>query len=78
MHDIGADEAALFFWARVAGRVAGVGLGGVVVVVAPFGEVVGEFHAGCVGRGVLEVDDDELAVLVVGEEEGGFAGGLKA
>ena len=78
VHDVGADEAVLFFWAWVAGCVAGVGLRGVVVVVAPFGEVVGEFHAGCVGRGVLEVDDDKLAMFVVGEEERRLAGGLEA
>lgn len=35
MHQVGADEAVLFFWRRVVGRVAGV-RGFDVVVVAPF------------------------------------------
>ncbi len=65
------DGAALFLGRGVAGRVAGVGAGGVVVVVGPFGEVVCEFEAGEVGGGVLEVDYYELFVFVGGLEEGG-------
>ena len=49
-----------------------------MVVVAPFGEVVGEFESAGVGGGVFEVDDDELFVLVCGEEERGFTCGLQA
>lgn len=40
-----------------------------MVVVAPFGEMVCDLETGRVGGGVLEVDDDELAVGVFGEEE---------
>lgn len=67
--DVGLDEAALLLEGRVAARVAAPGRGGVVVVVGPLGEVVGELQAGRVGGGVLEVDDDELLVLVGGLEE---------
>jgi len=58
--------------------VADVGRGGVVVVVAPFCEVVCEFETGGVAGGVFEVDYDELFVGVCGEEEGGFGGGEEA
>lgn len=79
MVDVGLDGAALFLRGGVARRVAGVGTGGVVVVVGPFGEVVGELESGKVGRGVLEVDDDELLVLVGGlEERGGLVVGEDA
>jgi hypothetical protein len=72
MVDVGFDEAALLVWGRVAGGVAGVGAGGVVVVVGPLGEVFCELEAGQVGGGVLKVDDDELLVLVGGLQEGGL------
>ena len=55
---------------RVQGRAARVRRRLVVVIVAPFREVVCEFEARRVRIGVLEVDDDEALVLVCGEEEG--------
>lgn len=58
--------------------VADVGGDGVVVVIAPFGEVICEFEAGGVAGGVFEVDYHELLVCVGGEEEGGFGGGEEA
>jgi hypothetical protein len=70
--DVGPEEAVLLFGGRVGGRVAGVGGCGIVVVVRPFREVVGEFEAGEVGARVLKVDDDELLVLVGWLEERGF------
>jgi hypothetical protein len=76
--DVGADEATLFVRGGVVVLIARVGCDGIVVVVAPFCEVVCEFEAGGVGGGVFEVDDDELLVAVGGEKEGGFAGGLEA
>ncbi len=68
MQDVAADEALLLFGGWVVVCVAGVGGLRVVVVVAPFGEVVCEFEAAHVGVGVFEVDDDELFVFVGGEE----------
>ena len=35
-----------------------------VVVVAPFSEVICKLHPRCIGIGVLEVDDDQLSVFV--------------
>lgn len=64
------DEATLLLRGRVGLHVAGVRGGGVVVVVGPLGEVVCELEAGEVGRGVFEVDDDELFVFVLGVQEG--------
>lgn len=64
MVDVGFDEAALFFFGGVVLGVAGVGSNRVVVVVAPFCEVICEFEAAGVGGGVFEVDDDELFVGV--------------
>lgn len=78
MIEVSADEAALFGGGGEGFGVADVRGGGVVVVVAPFGEVVGEFEAGGVAGGVFEVDDNELLVCVGGEEEGGFGGGEEA
>lgn len=42
------------------------------VVIAPFREVVCEFETRGISRGVLEVDYDELLVVVLGKEEGGW------
>lgn len=75
---VGADEALLVLRGGVEGVGALPGEGWVVVVVAPFREVVCEFQAGGVGVCVFEVDDDELFVGVCGEEERGGAGGEQA
>ena len=47
-----------------------------MVVIAPFCEMVCKFQAWSIGVCVLEVDDYELLVLVCGEEERRFTGGL--
>ena len=64
MVDVSLDEAVLLLRRRVQLRVARIGGGVRVVVVTPLREVVGELETRDVGRGVLEVDDDELLVLV--------------
>lgn len=72
MFHIRLHEPPLLLRTRVARDIAGPGAGGVVVVVGPLGEVVGELEPGQVGGGVLEVDDDELLMLVGGLEERGL------
>ena len=67
MIDVGADEIALLLEGWVAFCFAGPGSVGVVVVVTPFCEVVGEFETGRVGGGVFEVDDYQLLVVVCRE-----------
>lgn len=66
MVDVGFDEALLLFRGRVTLLVAGVRGDGIVVVVCPLSEVVGELEAGRVGCGVLEINDDKLLMLVSG------------
>lgn len=43
---------------------------GVMVVVGPLGEVVGELEPRQIGRGIFKVDDNELLVLVLGLQKG--------
>lgn len=69
MIDIAAYKRSLLFHARVPRGVAGPWLSGIMIVVAPLCEVVREFQAGCVGRGILEVDDHKLFVGVLGKQE---------
>ena len=79
MVDVRLHGTALFLGRGVARCVTGVGAGGVVVVVGPFGEVVCEFETREVSGGVLEVDDHELFVFVGGlEERGGLVVGADA
>lgn len=73
MAHIGADETVLFRGRGVEFRLESVGFALVVVVVAPFGEVIGEFEAGEVGVGVFEVNYYEPLVGVGREEKGGLA-----
>jgi hypothetical protein len=68
----------LFFFGGVVVSVAGVRCDGVVVVVAPFCEVVCELKTGGVGGGVFKVNDDELFVRVGWEEKGRFTGWFEA
>lgn len=58
MLNISFEEAVLLFWCGICIRIEGIWLGRIMVVVAPFREVVCEFEAGDVGRGILEVDND--------------------
>lgn len=62
--DVGSDEAVLLLGRRVGVCVALPCSVWVVVVVAPLGEVVGEFEAGRVCTRILKVDDYELLVRV--------------
>lgn len=64
MIEVGADEAALLFRSWVDFCVTGVRLDGIGIVVAPLGKMVGKLAPTSVGRGVLEVDNDELLVRV--------------
>ena len=69
MVEVSTDEAALFFDGRIILSVASLWLFLVVVVVAPFSEVVCKFEARCVSRGILEVNDYELLMAVGWEEK---------
>jgi len=53
--------------------VAGMGSDRVVIVVAPFCEMVCELETWSIGGSVFEVDDYELLVGVGWQEEGRFA-----
>lgn len=71
MVEVGFDEAVLLLGCGIAALgAAGVRGSCVVVVVSPFGEVIGEFESRQVGRGVFKVNDDELFVLILGLQEG--------
>lgn len=78
MVDIGFYEAALFFFRRVVVCITGVRRNGVMIIIAPFCEVICELETRGVGGGVFEVDDDELFVGVSWEEKGRFAGRFEA
>lgn len=64
MPHICSDEPVLLFRSGVGVCIAGVRRGRVVVVVAPFCEVVCEFESWRVGGGVFEIDHYELFVGV--------------
>lgn len=70
MADIGADEASLVVRRWVCGSVAAPGGLLIVVIVAPFGEMIGKFEARGVGRCILKINDDKLLVGVGREQEG--------
>ena len=42
---------------------------GIVIIVAPFCEMVGKFKTWSVCRRIFEVNDDQLLVSVLGEEK---------
>lgn len=75
---VGFDKATLFFFCRVVLGIAGVGSDGVVVIIAPFCEMVCELETRGISGGVFEVDDDKLFVSIGWEEEGRFAGRFEA
>lgn len=74
MVDITFDETALLLQRRVVFGIACPRFRSVVVIVAPFREMVCEFEARCVGGCVFEVYDDELFVGVLGKEKWGGCG----
>ena len=78
--DVRADEVTLLFEGWVAVCVACPGFIGIVIVVAPFCEMVGKFKAGGVGGCILEINDYELFVVVCGEEKwrGGWVAAVLA
>lgn len=57
--------------------VAGMRRDRVVIVVAPFCEMVCKLETWCIGGGVFKVDDYELFVGVGWQEKGRFAGWLE-
>jgi hypothetical protein len=70
--NIGFDEASLFFFSGVVIGITGVRGDRVVVIIAPFCEMVCELETRCVGGGVFKVDDNKLFVGVGWVEEGRF------
>lgn len=64
MIDVSPDETTLLVGGGIPLLVARPWHCGVMVIVRPFVEVVGEFEATRVRACILEVDDDELLVLV--------------
>jgi len=64
MVDVGFDETVLLFGRGILGRVAGEGGGGVVIVVAPLGKMIGKLETYDICGGILEVDYNELFVFV--------------
>jgi hypothetical protein len=72
---ISAYESVLLFGRGVEGSVAVPRCFLVVIVVAPFGKVVGELETRRVCAGVFKVNDDELLVCVCGQEERRFTRG---
>lgn len=69
MVHVGLDEPPLLLEGRVLVRVANVRCNGIMVVVGPFGKVIGKLQAGQVRSGVFEIDDDQLLVLVGGLQQ---------
>lgn len=59
-------------------RVAGIWGDRIMIVVAPFCEVVCELETRGICGGIFEVDDDKLFVGISWEEEGRFAGWFEA
>lgn len=70
MGDIGFDKTALLFGCWIDFLVDRVRNFRVMIVVAPFCEVICELEAWNIGIGVFEVDDDKLLVLVSRREKG--------
>jgi hypothetical protein len=70
MIDIGAYEAALLLYRRVFIGVACPGFVGIVVIIAPFCEVICELETRSVSRGILKVNDHKLLMGVLWKEQG--------
>lgn len=70
MINVGTNKASLLLDGGIIVRVARPWFVGIVVVVAPFREVVCEFQTRGIGGCVLEVDDYELFVCILREEKG--------
>lgn len=62
MIDVRTDEPALLFGGWIHSGIAYMRSVRIVVIVAPFREVICEFKTNGVGRCVLEINDDELFV----------------
>jgi hypothetical protein len=60
--DIRGNETVLFFWCWICTRVACPGPFGIVIVVAPFGEMICEFQGWYIGCRVFKVYYNELFV----------------
>ena len=67
-------EAVLLFGLGVSAGVALPRVNWVVVVVAPFGKVIGKLQTWSVCAGILKVDNDELLMSVGGQQERRGAG----
>ncbi len=65
MIDVGADESSLLLNVGIILGVAGPRLICIMVIVAPFGKVICELQSGCVGRGILKVNDYQLLVGIL-------------
>ena len=64
MHHITPDEAVLLFGRRVSLGIARVARVWMVIVVAPFSEVVRKLQARRSGVGVLEINHDQLSMFI--------------
>ena len=60
------EESPLLIRSRICCSIACIRLQGIVVVVGPLGKVVGKFKSSGVRSCVLEINDNELFVLVLG------------
>ena len=69
MIHVGLDEPPLLLEGWILGSVANVWRNSVVIIVCPFGEVVGKLQADQVRPSILEIDDDQLFVLVGGLQQ---------
>ena len=71
------EKTVLFFWRRIHPRAESVRRG-VMIVIAPFCEMVCEFLSRNVCRGVFKVDYDQLLVLICRKQQWRFTTGLNA
>lgn len=70
MIDVGPDKPALLVNVGILGGVANMRVPRVMIVVCPFGEMVGKLKSWNVGTGILKINNNQLLVLVGGLKKG--------